>query len=198
MCPTLRSPRIWEKGRAETGQRKRIISDMTRKWSWCYRGKKGADGTYFPRDASRKNTQLHKPPRQIPEKKKRNQERNHNKSANKARNSVLEKTHNKWTQRRFAIGNCFPPVQVPIIASKCRATPPPRTQSQHLSLFSSSPKACGGRFSFCSEEDATLGTLGVYIGGGGGRKIQDQGAGDPGVMEGEKLANGKRSTDGTR
>lgn len=155
----------------------------------------------FPATLVGKNTQLHKPSSQIPEKKKRNQERNHNKSANKARNSVLEKTHKKWTQRGFAIGNCFPPVQVPIIASKCRATPPPRTQSQHLSLFASSPKACGGRFSFFSKEDATLGTLGVYIGGaglGGGRKIQDQGAGDPGVMEGEKLANGNRSTDGTR
>jgi hypothetical protein len=32
----------------------------------------------------------------------------------------------------------------------------------------------------------------------GGRKIQDQWAGDPGVIEGEKLANGKRSTDDTR
>ncbi len=39
--------------------------------------------------------------------------------------------------------NFYPPVQVPIIASKCRATPPPRTQLQHPSLFSSSPKACG-------------------------------------------------------
>ncbi len=48
---------------------------MTRKWSWCYRGKKGADGTYFPRDARRKHAQLHKPSRQIPEKKKRNQEK---------------------------------------------------------------------------------------------------------------------------
>jgi hypothetical protein len=60
--------------------------------------------------------------------KRRNEsKRNHNKSANKARNSVLEKTHKKWTQREFAIGNSFPPVQVPIIASKCRSTPPPRT-----------------------------------------------------------------------
>ncbi len=75
--------------------------------------------------------------------KRRNEtKRNHNKTTNKARNSVLENTHKKWTQREFAIGNFFPPVQVPIIASKCRTTPPPRTQPQHQSLFSSSPEAC--------------------------------------------------------
>lgn len=130
--------------------------------------------------------------------KRRNEtKKNHNKSANKARNSVLEKTHKKWTQREFAIGNFYPPVQVPIIASKCRATPPPRTQPEHRSLFSSSPKSLrGGVFRSSAKKTPPSEPLGSTL--VGGRKIQDQWAGDPGVMEGEKLANGKRSTDDTR
>jgi hypothetical protein len=101
--------------------------------------------------------------------KRRNEtKRNHNKSANKARNSVLEKTHKMCTQREFAIAKFL----------SASAGTYHRQQMSRNSTASNTAAASialliiakslrgGGRFSFFSEEDATLGTFGVYIGGG--------------------------------
>ncbi len=198
MCPTLRSPKIWEKGRAETEQRKRIISDMTRKWSWCYRGKKGADGTYFPRDASRKHAQLHKPSRQIPEKKKRNQEKSQQECKQSAKLGSWKDTQNVYTKRVC---------DRKIFIRQCRYLSSPANVAQlhrlehscsiHRSSHHRQKLAGRGAFfvlQWRRRHPRNLRGLHWW----GLRKIQDQWAGDPGVMKGEKLANGKRSTDDTR
>jgi hypothetical protein len=159
--------------------------------------KKGADGTYFPRDASRKHAQLHKPSRQIPEKKKWNQEKSQQECKQSAKLGSSKETQKVDTKRvcdrKFfsASAGTYHRKQMPLNSTASNIA------AASIALLMIAESLPGGTFFVLQRRRRHPRNLRGLL-GLGGRKIQDQWAGDPGIMEGEKLANGKRSTDDTR